>query len=73
MGWLIFAALVAALLVFAWSYDRRQRRAGSDHRGISPSELGTRVTGGDVFRQGREVPQALMLQRRCLPRHTARS
>jgi hypothetical protein len=53
MGWLIFAALVAALLVFAWSYDRRQRRSGSDHRGISPSELGTRVTG--AMSSGKDV------------------
>ena len=45
MGWLIMAALVAALFLFAWSYDRRTRRSGSDYRGISPEEYGNRLYG----------------------------
>jgi hypothetical protein len=45
MGWLIIGALVAALLLCAWSYDRRKRRSGSDYGGISPDEYGTRVRG----------------------------
>ena len=45
MGWLIMAALVAALFLFAWSYDRRKRRSSSDYRGISPEEYGNRLYG----------------------------
>ena len=43
MGWLMVAALVAALFLFAWSYDRRKRRSGSDYRGMGPDEYRNRL------------------------------
>ena len=43
MGWLMVAALVAALFLFACSYDRRRRRSGSDYRGIGPDEYRNRL------------------------------
>ena len=45
MGWFIVAAIVIALALPVWRYDRRRRRSSADEGAVGPEQTRARVWG----------------------------